>query len=216
MTMQASEKLFLQTVGRFVADRWKAWAAPLVERLEKIENFLNAQPADFTDRQRAVIEEMLDARLRHMTDAVTSTHANSQTALNNLDARVEKMETAFAAQPTAFTNAQRVVIQEAAEAAAQAALLKGQLCTLEDIETAIAKIPAGPPGPPGSPGPAGKDGINGADGVDGKSVTANDVAGLVADAVSVAVAGLPVQPHVVSGYIDRGGDLYFSNSDGHA
>src|SRR6478672_12929894 len=31
--MQASEKLFLQTVGRFIAERYKQWAAPVEQRM---------------------------------------------------------------------------------------------------------------------------------------------------------------------------------------
>ena len=48
--MQASEKLFLQTVGRFVVDRIKALTAPMGERLENIEAALRA-PTEFTPAQ---------------------------------------------------------------------------------------------------------------------------------------------------------------------
>lgn len=47
--MQASEKLFLQTVGRFIADRFKTWTAPLIERIEKIESKVAAAAARATD-----------------------------------------------------------------------------------------------------------------------------------------------------------------------
>lgn len=47
--MQASEKLFLQTVGRFVADRFKTWVAPLTERIEKIESMVAAAAARGSD-----------------------------------------------------------------------------------------------------------------------------------------------------------------------
>jgi hypothetical protein len=43
--MQASEKLFLQTVGRFISERFKVWIAPISERIEAIERAL-AQPKD--------------------------------------------------------------------------------------------------------------------------------------------------------------------------
>src|SRR5262245_14147698 len=35
--MQTSEKLFLQTIGRFVAERFKLWIASRDERIEKLE-----------------------------------------------------------------------------------------------------------------------------------------------------------------------------------
>jgi len=152
MTMQASEQLFLQTVGRFISDRFKAWTAPLIERIEKIESAITAPSVEFTAAQTKVIEQMIAA-------------------------------------------------------AVEQAIIVGKVANLSDVEAAIAKIPEGKPG---------RDGTDGVNGNDGKSVTANDLVDVVRGAVDDAVAKLPVGPHVVGGYIDLCGDLYFSNSDGSA
>jgi integrin beta 3 len=150
--MQASEKLFLQTVGRAVQEI----VSPLVKRIEILEAAL-AQCE--TDQART---------------------------------------------------------KDIALAAAQEVVAKIPFASLDDIEAAVTKIPAGPPGKDGRDGADGKDGRDGINGNDGKSVTADDVRPLVDDAVCRAVDSLPVQPHVVSGYIDRIGDLYFTNSAGNA
>ena len=150
MTMQASEKLFLQTVGRFVSDRFKAWTAPIIERVEKIEALVRAPPVALTAEQGEEVCRMI----------------------------ADRVERAFEAK---------------------------KFASHEDLEKAIAAIPAGPPG---------KDGTNGVDGMDGKSITAADLGDLVGAAVADAVAGLPDSVRVVAGYVDRAGDLYFTNSDG--
>ena len=147
--MQASEKLFLQTVGRFVVDRIKALTAPMGERLENIEAALRA-PTEFTPAQAEEIKGMIAAGV----------------------------EQAFSGR---------------------------KLVRTVDLEAAIAGIPAGQPG---------KDGADGRDGIDGKSVTAADLDSLVDAKVAGAIAALPDGVHVVSGYVDRTGDLYFTNSDG--
>lgn len=59
-------------------------------------------------------------------------------------------------------------------------------------------------------GKDGKDGRDGRDGVDGKTVSLDEITALVND----AVADLPAPRHVVSGYIDRNGDLHHVLSDG--
>jgi hypothetical protein len=149
--MQASEKLFLQTVGRFISERFKAWAAPITGRIETIEAALRSPP------------EVI------------------------------------------FTMAQTEHIKALVASAVQQALIVGRCASLDDVAAAIEKIPAGP---------AGKDGEDGCNGADGKSVTAADVQPVVDVAIARALAGLPDKPHVVSGYVDRVGDLYFTNSDG--
>lgn len=100
--MQANEKLFLQTVGRFVQERIATWLAPVISRIEKIES-----------------------------------------ALTEKDAR------------------------------------------------------------------------DGADTADGKALSAADIRALVRDEIALALADVPVSPHVVGCYVDRDGDLFFSFSDGH-
>jgi hypothetical protein len=152
MTMQASEQLFLQTVGRFIGNRFKTWTAPLIERIEKIESTITAPPVEFTAAQTKVIEQMIAA-------------------------------------------------------AVEQAIIVGKIANIADVDAAIAKIPEGKPG---------RDGTDGVNGIDGKSVTASDLVDVVRGAVDDAVAKLPVSPHVVGGYIDLCGDLYFSNSDGSA
>ena len=149
--MQASEQLFLQTIGRYISDRFKAWAAPITERIEKIEQAL-VPPAAIT-----------------------------------------------------FTPQQKEYINGIVVGAVQQAIIIGQCASLADLQAAIEKIPAGP---------AGKDGKDGVDGADGKSVTAADLDSIMDAKVARALAGLPDKPHVVSGYVDRVGDLYFTSSDG--
>jgi hypothetical protein len=65
--MQASEKLFLQTVGRFV----KQWTAPLIERLEKLES-----ATAFTAAQQIEIERMIQAALA-ARDESNGAHSNN-------------------------------------------------------------------------------------------------------------------------------------------
>jgi integrin beta 3 len=147
--MQASEKLFLQTVGRFIAERFKVWIAPIAERIEKQELLMAAYA------QREI-------EVQRMVESTVANYLVAQQLFGRDD--VNKM-----------------------------------------IAAAIEKIPAGP---------AGKDGKDGVDGADGKSVTAADLDGIMDAKIIRAVADRPAEPHVVSGYVDRVGDLYFTNSDG--
>jgi integrin beta 3 len=59
-----------------------------------------------------------------------------------------------------------------------------------------------------------RDGEDGAPGKDGTSVTMEQLAPVVADAVSKAVAGLPKPPHITGSVIDRDGVLNLMYSDG--
>lgn len=68
--------------------------------------------------------------------------------------------------------------------------------------------PRGEQGERGSDGPAGRDGINGKDGrdgVDGKSVTVEDLRGLVAELVTKAIGALPVPKDGKDGLPGRDG-----------
>lgn len=79
--MQAAEKLFLQTVGRVVADRFKAWSAPIVERITNLE----ARPA-FTDEQTAIVREMIAAAVK---DAANDDSAgNPRVTADMVDAKI--------------------------------------------------------------------------------------------------------------------------------
>jgi hypothetical protein len=51
MTMQASEKLFLRTVGRWVAARFKKEIAPLIERIDQLETQVREQKAQVRELQ---------------------------------------------------------------------------------------------------------------------------------------------------------------------
>src|SRR5262245_6296533 len=63
-------------------------------------------------------------------------------------------------------------------------------------------------------GAPGKDGTDGRDGDNGKTVTLDEVRGIVDVVVRDAVAAVPVPSHVVSGHIDRSGTLFHVFSDG--
>src|SRR5262245_8849940 len=153
MTMQASEKLFLQTVGRFVAERYKTWVAPLMER-------------------------------------------------------IEKLEVAFATPTLSETDVTRIVESAMARGAADAQKQIGRDDVAYMIAEAVAAIPAGPQGPPG------KDGTNGVNGTNGESVSMDMVGAAIDARITEAVGKLPVPNHVVSGFIDRCGNLHHVFNDG--
>jgi integrin beta 3 len=131
----------------------------------------------------------------------------SKAEIAQLVARLKVLEER---QPADFSSEQINTIHRVATDALGDALIVGRIASLDDVAAAIAKIPAGPPGQDG------KDGKDGADGADGKSVTAADLSDIVDAAVADHVAALPDKPFVVAGYVDRDGDLYFTNSDGSA
>src|SRR5262245_17982448 len=60
MSMQASEKLFLQTVGRFVGDRFKLWVAPIVGRIETLELALSVPAVEFTEPQKEYLRSIVN------------------------------------------------------------------------------------------------------------------------------------------------------------
>lgn len=61
-----------------------------------------------------------------------------------------------------------------------------------------------------------RDATDGADSNNRAGLGADDIRALVRDEIARAFDALPSKPHVVSCYIDRDGDLYFTNSDGGA
>jgi hypothetical protein len=88
------------------------------------------------------------------------------------------------------------------------ALLHAKMESEELIARTVAALPKPEKGEPG------KDGQNGRDGIDGKSVALDDLAAVIDSRVAEAVSKLPVPRHIVGGFIDRGGDLHVTYSDG--
>jgi hypothetical protein len=190
--MQASEKEFLQTVGRFVVQRIKAHDAPLQERIEKLEAaFLQSQ------EQLAQVSALLEARLtahreKEFEDFVAHCQWRIGEAIKDIPAGPPGKDGAAGIDGKDGAPGKDIDVQ---------AVMDHATNVVENLCATWAPIP-------------GKDGKDGVDGADGKSVSADDVQRMVVDAVAVAVAGLPVAPSVVGGHIDRAGDLYFSRSDG--
>ena len=85
---------------------------------------------------------------------------------------------------------------------------------IANLERALGDMPVPKDGKDGEPGPPGKDGENGRDGIDGKSVSLDDVADLIQRRIAESIAALPVPAHIVSGFIDRRGNLFHVFSDG--
>jgi len=71
------EKRFLQTVGRFIGERFKTWIAPLVHRVEKIEELIGGHPVKLSRADEA--------------------------RFAGLEAKLEELETQFAELPSLST-----------------------------------------------------------------------------------------------------------------
>lgn len=187
MLALAEKQMLIQAVGQFVIEEVATAVAPLLRRLDNIENGVCPD----------ILATMRD--VKELRESVAQQFAQLPVPKDGKDGAPGKdADLDAVAQMIGEANTGvRVYFEQAI-----AALPKPE------------RGEKGDKGDPGAPGKDGKDGLNGRDGVDGKSISLDDIRACLADLVSEALARIPVPRNCVGGYIDRRGHLFLRFSDG--
>ncbi len=214
---KAAENDFLSAVGQVIQMQVQLAVAPLLQKIDFLENELKKMNAGWLHDIEAVrgsisASSPIDAAaVKIFIDKEIDSRVECGLLADFDDVMVEcgnRLNEKIPEIVAASVEAVRPMIPEVTNGK------DGRDGVDCDMKTIVERVDSFLLGVHPADGRDGKDGKDGRDGVDGKSVSLDELMPVVANAVGVAVAALPDPHRVLSAHIDRDGCLHLVLNDG--